>query len=886
MIGKTISHYRIVEKLGEGGMGIVYKAHDTSLDRDVALKFLPQYLTSDTSEKERFYHEARAASALNHPNITTIYEIGEHEGQLFIAMECVEGRTLKQLVESEPPSIKKALEITIQAGEGLAAAHEKGVVHRDIKSENVMLTPKGQAKIMDFGLAKVKGATKLTKAGSTLGTAAYMSPEQAEGEEVDHRSDIFSFGVVLYELLTGKLPFKGEHHAALLYSIINDDPPPLARFNEKASEDLQRIVSKALAKDRGERYQHVDDMLADLRRERRALDYAKTAHARSAAMQPPAPGGAQLQAPAGVPRAPAAAPPPPAAGALQPSAEAPSRAAEAARPAAAKRRGNLLRILVPTIIVAAVVILVILLNPFNFQIGLKKTAAEDRKSVAVLPFTNMSGSKEDEFFSDGITEDIITQLTNIGELKVISRTSVMQYKNTNKNLREIARELGVATVLEGSVRRAGNQVRIVAQLIDATNDEHLWAQTYDKEMTQIFAIQSDVARQIASALKAKLSPREEELLEKKPTDNLDAYSYYLKGREYYYRYTKRDNENAVELFKKALELDPNYALAYAGLGDAYGQGVEKWGFADAWVDSAIAVSNKAIAIDPHLAEGYKALGLAYGAKGWGRKALEADEKAVEINPNYHPALGNIGYQNMGLGRYDEALKWMKKSLAANPMIPYSYVGVGMAYVALADYPRAIEWYNKALDLQPDLIDALFGLGLVAMAQGEYQQCLEQARKISSLQPDNVIGLGMAGNAEVLLGNYEEAENYFNKAMAIDTMSECTSLGYVYWKTGRKEEARRMFERSRAIDEKLIENGKEYYGPRYDMAEIEAVLGNKEEAYNWLQKAVDAGWLAYRPMELDPLLENLRGDDRFKRMMADLKTRVDEMRKRAEEMERE
>jgi len=282
MIGKTISHYRILEKIGEGGMGIVYKAHDTSLDRDVALKFLPLYLTSDSNEKERFHHEARAASALSHPNITTIYEIGEHEGQLFIAMEYVEGRTLKQLVESEPPSVKKALEIAIQVGEGLAAAHEKGIVHRDIKGENVMLTPKGQAKIMDFGLAKVKGATKLTKAGSTLGTAAYMSPEQAEGEEVDHRSDIFSFGIVLYELLTGKLPFRGEHHAALLYSIVNEDPPPLARFNEKASDDLQRIVSKALAKDRDERYQHVDDMLADMRRERKALDYAKTAHARSA----------------------------------------------------------------------------------------------------------------------------------------------------------------------------------------------------------------------------------------------------------------------------------------------------------------------------------------------------------------------------------------------------------------------------------------------------------------------------------------------------------------------------------------------------------------------------------------------------------------------------
>jgi Tol biopolymer transport system component/predicted Ser/Thr protein kinase len=276
MIGRTISHYRILEKLGEGGMGVVYKAHDTRLDRMVALKFLPHYLTSDPTEKERFHHEARAASALVHPNIAVIFEITEHDDQVFIVMEHVEGRTLKQVIEAEQLALRKVLDIAVQVGDGLTAAHEKGVVHRDIKSENIMITPKGQAKITDFGLAKVKGATKLTKTGSTVGTAAYMSPEQARGEEVDHRSDLFSFGVVLYEMLTGRLPFKGEHHAALLYSIINDDPPPVARFNEKATPELERIVAKALEKDRDDRYQHADELLADLRRERKKLDCVKT----------------------------------------------------------------------------------------------------------------------------------------------------------------------------------------------------------------------------------------------------------------------------------------------------------------------------------------------------------------------------------------------------------------------------------------------------------------------------------------------------------------------------------------------------------------------------------------------------------------------------------
>jgi len=278
MIGKTISHYRILEKLGEGGMGVVYKAHDTKLDRVVALKFLPHYLTSDSTEKERFYHEARAASALLHANVAVVFEINEHDGQVFIAMEYVEGKTLKQTVDEETLSIKKVLDIAIQICDGLTAAHERGIVHRDIKSENIMVTPKGQPKITDFGLAKVKGATKLTKAGSTLGTAAYMSPEQARGEEIDHRSDIFSFGVVLYEMLTGKLPFGGEHHAALLYSIVNDEPQPIARFNEKATPEIERIAAKALEKDREDRYQHVDEMLADLRRERKKLDYVKTGY--------------------------------------------------------------------------------------------------------------------------------------------------------------------------------------------------------------------------------------------------------------------------------------------------------------------------------------------------------------------------------------------------------------------------------------------------------------------------------------------------------------------------------------------------------------------------------------------------------------------------------
>jgi TolB-like protein/Tfp pilus assembly protein PilF/tRNA A-37 threonylcarbamoyl transferase component Bud32 len=852
MIGHTISHYRIIEKLGEGGMGVVYKAEDTKLKRTVALKFLSPQAVGTADEKTRLIHEAQAASALNHPNVTTIYEINEHEGQLFIAMELVDGKTLKQVVIKELSSVKRVLDVAIQAGEGLAAAHEKGIIHRDIKSENIMVTAKGQAKVMDFGLAKVRGSTRLTQVGSTVGTASYMSPEQAQGEEVDHRSDIFSFGVVLYELLTGRLPFKGEHEAALMYSIINQEPPPVARFNERASDDLQRVVSKTLAKDCDERYQHVDDIVADLRRERRALESARTGHVKPSTVQPPAT-AAQTQ----------------------------TRAAEEA-PAPRKPKQNSLKFIVPATIVGVAVIVIILFNPFNIQVSQKETVAADHKSVAVLPFTNMSGDQEDEFFSDGVTEDIIAQLSNIAELKVISRTSTMQYKNTTKNIRDIAEELNVATILEGSVRRADNQVRIVAQLIDASSDKHLWAQTYDKELTQIFAIQSDVARQIASALEAELSPREEVRLAKKPTVNIDAYTYYLKGREYYNLYSKQDNENAIELFKKALRLDPDYALAYAGLGDAYAQRADRYGFPSVWIDSSIVVSEKAIALDPTLAEGYKALGLGYQYKGWLKRSLETYHKAVELNPDYEPAIANIGWVNEFIGNSDEALRWHKRGLALSPMVAFGYLGPGVLYLNLGEYSKASEWINKALALQPDLGMAHTFLAWLFLAQDENQECIEQCEQILLSDPNNIFALDLMGHAHVRLGDYPSAEECYARTIAIDSLhGNTTSLGYVYLKTGRLEHARKMFARSLERANEELAQGNEDCEVPYDLAVINALQGNKVEAYDRLQQAIDAGWRNYDRLERSPFLESLRGDERFETIVAGLKGKMEEMRRRVE-----
>ncbi len=508
MIGQTISHYKILEKLGEGGMGVVYKAQDTKLDRTVALKFLPPYLTSDTTEKERFYQEARAAAALTHQNVAVIYEIGEHEGQLFLAMEYVEGKTLRKFVEQEPPSIKKVLDVTIQVCDGLSAAHEKGVVHRDIKSDNIMITPKGQVKIMDFGLAKLKGASKLTKIGSTLGTAAYMSPEQAQGEEVDQRSDIFSFGVMLYELLTSRLPFRGEHHAALMYSLINEDPQPIARFNEKVTQELERIITKALAKDKEDRYQHVDDLLADLRRERKQLEYAKAGYATTRSV---------------------------------------SQTLPVAQPQ--KQFKKYLMLVGALFTVVALVAIVLLMRRGSEEAvspgATHKTLVPKAPLLAVLPFENL-GTPEQEYFADGLTDEVSTRLSGLSGLGVIARTSASQYKKSPKPIKQIGEELGAAYLLQGTIRwgkgaDGAERLRVNPQLIKVADGTQMWSQSYEAVLADVFKLQSEIATQVATALDVALLQPEQKALEARPTNNTEAYDAYLRGNDYFRRgYEEKD----------------------------------------------------------------------------------------------------------------------------------------------------------------------------------------------------------------------------------------------------------------------------------------------------------------------------------------------------------
>ncbi len=834
MIGQVVSHYKILEKLGEGGMGVVYKARDTMLDRDVALKFLPQELTKDPDARKRFVHEAKAASALEHANICNIHEIGTTgDGRSFIVMACYDGVSLKEKISTGSLSIRDALDVAIQAGRGLARAHEAGIVHRDVKPANIMVTSRGEVKILDFGLAKLTGLTKLTKSGMTVGTVAYMSPEQTRGDEIDQRTDVWSLGVVLYEMLTGKLPFRSEYEQGMIYSILNEEPELPSEIRSDIPKGLDQIVAKALSKLPADRYQTMTEMLADLDAFQ-AGDVIRTKSARTTQ----------------------------------------------------KRKRRVVYQIGMAILLLALIWIGLWLNPFSRGTDVQS------KTIAVLPFVNMSGNPDDEFFSDGIMEDILTQTSKIADLTVLSRNVVMQYKGTKKTAREIGRELNAGAILEGSVRRSGGEIRITAQLIDARNEKNIWAETYDKEFNQVFAIQSEVAQKIASALHATLSPREKVEIERKPTENLDAYVFYLKGREYYSRRTTDGNEQAIALFKKALSFDSGYALAYAGLGDAYA-----WrclhAFKTYWLDSSIAFGNSAVSINPNLAEGYKALGLAYTCAGKMRKGLEFYRKAVELNPNYAPAVQNIGHNSGEFGNWDEAVKWDKKALSLNPTSPAQYINVAGDYAYLGDDSMALVYVNKAVALEPGDPDAYYWLGLMSFYRGEYPAAAASVQKYLSAMvqngressPEYVAGLSLAGDCELPQDHYQEALEYYEKFTSIDSTIDPTRLGYVLLKTGDTKTARKMFLYARSLDEKAIRDGGEHYWVHMDLARINAIEGNRPEAYSEIRKAIDAGWRGYRDVSIFPLFENIRNDEQVRKMVAEMEGMMEVMRARVREMDR-
>ncbi len=510
--------------------------------------------------------------------------------------------------------------------------------------------------------------------------------------------------------------------------------------------------------------------------------------------------------------------------------------------------------------------------------------SREMRSIAVLPFENLSDSKEDEYFSDGVTEDLITQLSKISGLNVISRPSVMKYKNTEKSLKEIGKELNVGSVLRGSVRRSGERVRIVSQLVDVRHDRYLWAETYDRQITDILEIQSDVAKKIASELKAKLSPEERKRIEKKATQNMDAYAYYLKGRDYYSRYTKEDNEKAIELFQKAIELDPGYALAYAALGDAYSMRWLNYGYPREWADEALKMSQKAISLDPSLAEGYKALGLVQESTGKVSEGLESYLKAVDLNPSYAPAVANIGGIYFRLGKYDEALKWTRKAAELQPGFARFYALVGLQYFYLHYDDLATSWLKRALDFQPEGVFPQLVLAHIDFFSGKIQPAKEKVQKVLSLNPEESNALNLAGDIELITRNFRQASIFYEK------LAELTSffwlfgnkLAYVLLKLGDRERAKKILEDNLVYyleNPALNEEGSPF--PFY-AAEVYAMMNKKQEALSWLKKAVSLGY-GDRWMFVDPLLENIRNEKDYKSLMAEVKNRIDKMRKRIKDL---
>ncbi len=794
MIGKTISHYRILDKLGEGGMGVVYKAQDTRLDRIVALKFLPKHLLCDEEAKTRFVHEAKAASALDHQNIATIYEIDEAQGECFISMAYVEGKSLKQLIKDrqiEGWDMGRILDVGVQIAEGLSRAHQKGIVHRDVKSDNIMLTDQGLVKIMDFGLAKLKGVTQLTKPGSTLGTVAYMSPEQAQGMEVDRRSDIFSFGVVLYEMITGQLPFRGEHEAAVIYSIVNESPEPLARYKARVPEGLQRIVDKALEKDLSTRYQNTADVVADLR------------------------------------------------GLLK-------ETTTAARVTPQKKRIRNRSIayigIAVLIVVAGYAIWSRFLAPSE-----PNPASNERKSIAVLPFKNMVPDPENEWFSDGITEDIITQLSKIGDLKVISRTSVMLYKDSRKNLRQIGEELGVATILEGSVRRADHRVRIVSQLIDARTDEHIWAETYDRELKDIFAIQSDVAQQIAQALKATLSLEEKERIEQKPTDNLEAYDYYLQGREYAERsYEKKDLEIAIQLFEKAVRADPDFAEAFAAISRQhsrmYWYGHDRSPERLARAKEAI---DKALNLKPDDPVVRSANGHYYywGFRDYAR-ALDEFSFCLQKEPGNEWNISSIAWIQRRLGKFEEALKNLKISFQLNPREHILAKELGYTCEALRMYTEAEDYYNLAVSLAPDRLASYIGKAWIQIDQTGSTESARQVLGTALKYGESDDITWTLVQIDIYDGHYQDAldklvsvREEISKGSTIYTPKEAL-MGWIYELMGQPDQARTYYGKAQLLLEKKVRELPDDARIHAELGKVYAHLGLEDEAIREGQTAVD------------------------------------------------
>ncbi len=777
-------------------MGEVYLAEDTSLGRKVAIKFLSSDKAADPESRQRFVQEARTQAMLSHPNIATFHEVGEAENKAFIVMEYIEGRPLSDLAQVEKPSLPEILDLAIQIGEGLSAAHEKGIVHRDIKPENVLVTSKQHAKITDFGLAKWKGASTLTQTGARMGTAYYMSPEQVEGKKVDNRTDIFSLGVVLYELLCARRPFEGDTDTAIFYDLINTQPQPLARFARNIPEKLEQIVLKCLAKKPEERYQHADELVADLKALRRTSEIQNVS---------------------------------------------------VSRPKSGAIRKSWIGISVGLGIILLAIAAYLILPKFFTTVS--SDTKSGRKMLAVLPFDNL-GSAEEEYFADGITEEITTRLSKIGGLGVISHTSARKYKKTEKTMKQIGAELGADYILEGNIRWAktggANRIRINPQLIQVSDDSHLWAENYDAVLNDVFELQSSIAEKVATALDVALLEPERRVLAAKPTENLEAYDFYLRGNDHFNRSTagaigsERDLRIALQMYQKAVELDAGFALAYSQLSRSITEIYWHYDRKDEYLKDAQTAVEKAFKLSPGLPEAHLALGsIHYHAREY-EKALEQFAIAQKSLPNNPDLLQEIGFVQRRQGKWDLSLASLKKAAELDPGRSDILSSLGSNYHRLNKYAEAEPYYKRVILLDPGEDSPYRQLSNLYVKQNgdteKARQVLVQAAgKVDATElNDRWVRL------DVMDGNYPQALSRLNgpEAYNNDSVNYYLDKAEVYGLAGRAGFARACYDSVRIGLEKRLRMGFESEALRGQLGIAYAGLGRKEEAIREGKKGVE------------------------------------------------